>query len=70
MHVTENNHHHEEDLSTQKMFKEQSLILAQVCEMINSFLDDGPDRLALDFRNVLGSWLKQFAQWRHWQEAI
>ena len=64
MHVTENNnHHHEEDLSTQKMFKEQSLSLAQViCEMINSFLDDGPERLVLYSQNVLGSWLKQFTQ--------
>ncbi len=57
MHATEeNNHHHEEDLSTQKTFKEQSLGLAQIiCDMSNPFLDDGPELLALDSRNVIDS---------------
>jgi hypothetical protein len=48
------NHHHEEGLSLQRSFKEQSESLADaISELGNPFLYDGDELLALDTRNVL-----------------
>ena len=47
-------YHHEEGLSTQRVFKEQAVSLAQVInEFGNPFLDKSDELLALDTRNVL-----------------
>ena len=47
-------YHHKEGLSTQRVFKEQAVSLAQVIiEFGNLFLDDSDELPALDTRNVL-----------------
>ena len=47
-------YHHEEGLSTQRVFKEQAVSLAQVInEFGNPFLDDSDELLALDTQNVM-----------------
>lgn len=47
-------HHHEEGLSTQKTFQKQTVDLVQVIgEMGSPFKDDIPELLALDTRNVI-----------------
>ena len=46
--------HHEEGLSTQKIFKGQALTLVTtISGMSNPFLDDTPELLTLDTRNVI-----------------
>ena len=47
--LSECGYHHEEGLSTQRVFKEQAVSLAQVInELGNPFLDDSDELLALD----------------------
>ena len=52
--VSEDYSHHEEGHSTQKTFKQQVLALIQTIEdMGNPFLNDTPELLTLDMRNVI-----------------